>query len=137
MAIFKHMLHAIHITCFSLHISINKSRQALRLQWWTNFHKSILKVFLGHEIIVPHHSHTSKYILIYRNMVLLHYLLTKVATEKSGLQMSVTFVLSLCYHLPTNKNLINQFGAYTIFTFHFNEEHVLFMKWEIYYYSIL
>ena len=59
-------------------------------------------MFLGHEIIVPHHSHTSKYILIYCNIVLLHYLLTKVATEKSGLQMSVTYVLSLCYHLPTN-----------------------------------
>ena len=29
-------------------------------------------------------------------------------------------------------NFQSEFSGYTIFTFHFNEEHVLFMQWEIF-----
>ena len=71
---------------------------------------------LGYEIIVPHHSHTSKYILIYRNIVLLHYLLTKDATEKSGLSMPVMYIPFVIICQPIKTFSIR---FWCIYNFHF------------------
>ena len=57
--------------------------------------------------------------------------LTKVGTLSKSLvgdALVVTFLLSAN---QSERSFQSEFGGYTIFTFHLNKEHVLFMQWEI------